>query len=277
MSLKNKPGGMEHLFKALDRFGGNLAREEVILFLDYDGTLTPIVKTPPEAVLSKRARSALGKLSATPGLTIAVISGRSLKDVKKLVGLRRIIYVGNHGLEVEGPRIKYECFIPRSIRLIMRRLCEEFNDRLSALKGVFVEDKGLTLSVHYRLADSGNARAARKIVSEIVRPYLKRRKVRLNSGKKVVEIKPAGIHNKGKAVLWLLARQISLTESGRVFPVYMGDDTTDEDAFKALGAKGLTVFVGGPKFSYAKYYLRGTSEAITFLGKLSNLRRKANG
>ncbi|MDD5084822.1 MAG: trehalose-phosphatase [Candidatus Omnitrophica bacterium] len=268
---------MEHLFRALDHFSNDLTNKEVILFLDYDGTLTPIVKTPEIAVLSSEARDTLEKLSRNPKFRVAIISGRSLKDVKKLVGLKNIVYVGNHGLEIEGPAIGYKCFVPDNTRLIIREICEKLSNRLSDLKGVFTENKGLTLSVHYRLARPRDASAARKIAEEIVRPYIRKNKVKLNSGKKVVEIKPAGRHDKGKAVLWLLARPIFAREMKDFFPIYIGDDTTDEDGFKALEGRGLAVFVGRPKPSRARYYLKNARETISFLEKLLKLKRIANG
>lgn len=98
---------MDYLFSKWDKLKEALVNKHIFLFLDYDGTLTPIVDYPDKAVISEEVRNLLKDLSAKPRCHVGVISGRALNDVKKMVDLEDIVYVGNHGLEIEGPKIKF--------------------------------------------------------------------------------------------------------------------------------------------------------------------------
>ena len=110
----------------------------------------------------------------------------------------------------------------------------------------------------------------RKIIGEVIRPFLARNKIKLSNGKKVIEIKPQIAWNKGRAVAWLLAREAD--RGGQpIMPVYLGDDATDEDAFGILKNKGLTIYIGNPKDSQAKYYLKDTREVFRFLKNILGL------
>ena len=113
----------------------------------------------------------------------------------------------------------------------------------------------------------------KKTISEIAAPHVKKGKIKINFGKKVIEIKPNVKWNKGKVVLWLLARQQFMLGDRKISPIYIGDDSTDEDAFKALKNKGLTIFVGKPRKSYAQFYLRDTGEVLKFLKQILSLRK----
>ena len=135
---------MEYLFSHWDKLKDRLADKFAFLFLDYDGTLTPIVETPDKAIISKERRSLLKKLSTSPHSRVAIISGRSLSDIKATVGLKDIIYAGNHGLEIEGPKIKFESQLSPRLKAVIRHIAEDLARRLSAIKGIVIEDKGLT-------------------------------------------------------------------------------------------------------------------------------------
>ncbi len=265
---------MEYLFSHRNKLKSRLSGKCILLFLDYDGTLTPIVETPDKAIISKEKKDLLDKLSTSPHCRVAIISGRSLRDIKAIVGLKDIIYVGNHGLEIEGPKIKFESQVSPRLKSIIRHIHEEAVSKLSKIKGVLIEDKGLTISVHYRLVDEKDIPELKSILTEITGPYIVRDKIKINSGKKVYEIRPPAMWDKGKVVLWLLARQQFLLERNKILPVYIGDDVTDEDAFKALKKKGLTIFVGEQASSEAQYYLKTTEEVAEFLKLISDLKRK---
>ena len=262
---------MEYLFSHLNKLKNRLSGKFILLFLDYDGTLTPIVETPDKAVISKERKDLLDKLSANPHCRVAIISGRSLSDIKALVGLKDIIYAGNHGLEIEGPKIKFESQVSPRLKSIIRHIYEDAVSKLSKIKGALIEDKRLTISVHYRLVDKKDIQEFLGIFNEITGPYIARGKIKINSGKKVYEIKPPVMWDKGKVVLWLLARQQFLLERNKILPVYIGDDVTDEDAFKALKKKGLTILVGEQTSSEAQYYLKTTEEVTEFLRLISDL------
>lgn len=259
---------MKYLFDYWDKLKGNFVRKSVALFLDYDGTLTPIVSTPDKAVLSFENRRLLKRLIKNPLYKIAIISGRALKDVKKKVGISGMVYVGNHGLEIEGPKIKFESPASLRYKTILQHIRDDLQRKLSVIKGAFVEDKGLSLAVHYRLVDRSQIPKIKTILHEATIPYIVRDKIKIKLGKKVFEIRPALDCNKGKVVLWLLARwRFGFKD---ILPVYLGDDATDEDAFAVLRNKGITIFVGKPKKSNAQYYLKNTQEVKYFLQRCQN-------
>jgi len=259
---------MKYLFSKWDELREDFINRHIYLFIDYDGTLTPIVEQPDKAAISEDMRNLLRDLSTKQGCSVGIISGRALKDIKRMVGLKRIIYVGNHGLEIEGSKIKFESQISSQLFSIIRNLKEELTNKLSKIKGIFVEDKDVTLSVHYRLATRSSYLLAKKIIEEVIQPFLARNKIKVSYGKKVIDIKPPVQWNKGMAVAWLLARQTFILGNHPIMPIYLGDDVTDEDAFGMLKNKGLTIYIGKPKNSQAKYYLKDTQEVFEFLKKI---------
>jgi trehalose-phosphatase len=265
---------MEYLFSHWGKLKNRLSDKWIFLFLDYDGTLTPIAETPNKAVISKEIKDLLDKISTSPHCKVAIISGRALSDIKGLVGLKDIIYAGNHGLEIEGPKIRFESQVSHRLKSIIRHIYEDIVSKLSKFKGVLIEDKGLTIGVHYRLVDKKDVREFLSIFAGITEPYIIRHKIKINLGKKVYEIRPPVIWDKGKVVLWLLARQQFQAGEDKILPIYIGDDVTDEDAFKALRKKGLTIFVGERLGSEAKYYLKTTEEVAEFLRLIFYLKHK---
>ncbi|MBU4467554.1 MAG: trehalose-phosphatase [Candidatus Omnitrophica bacterium] len=256
---------MKYLLLQFSKIKELLRNKFVLLMLDYDGTLTPIVKAPSKAIIHKDTRELLQKLSRSPYCKIGIISGRKLEDIKNIVGIDSIIYTGNHGLEIQGPKIKFESQVSSRLKSIIRNIATDMQKRLLGIKGVLIENKGLTLSIHYRLVSKKDMPVFEKIVSEVTNSYMVSNKIKVNSGKKVYEIKPPVRWDKGKVVLWLLVRQQFILGEKNVLPIYIGDDITDEDAFKALKRKGLTVFVGRPGSSKADYYLKNTEEVTKFL------------
>jgi len=256
---------MQYLFRRTEKLKEELRRKFILLLLDYDGTLVPIADTPKQAAITKDTKELLRKLSRVRCCAIAIISGRSLRDIKNTVGIKGIIYAGNHGLEIEGPKIKFESSVSPRIKTVIRVIAKELAKRLSGIRGVLIEDKGLTLSVHYRLAGKKDLPVFKGVISEVANPYAARGKIKIDSGKKVYEIKPPMQWDKGKAALWFTARQQFAAGEDEVLPVYIGDDATDEDAFRALKGKGLTVFVGRPGGSAADYYLKDAQEVAKFL------------
>jgi len=259
---------MKNLFRYWDNLEKELSDKYIMLFLDYDGTLAPIVSMPEKASIAKEIKDLLSELSKSPKCKLAIVSGRALKDIKNVIGLKGIIYSGNHGLEIEGPKIKFEPIVSSRYKAILEQIKNNLNKKLSSFKGAFVEDKGLSLSLHYRLVDKKNIPQVKTIFRETVILYLVRNKIKIKTGKMVLEVRPHLEWDKGKVVLWLLTRQRFALKGSNVFPIYIGDDRTDEDAFRAIENKGLTIFVGEPKASYAKYYLKDTGEVFEFLQKV---------
>ena len=263
---------MKHLLKeGWEDLRQKFKKSRVFLFLDYDGTLTPIVRNPDLAVLSPSRRKQLEKTARTKKIRIALVSGRSLSTLKKLAGVRGLLYVGNHGLEREENGSRRVHAAAQKSRKLLQRIKPRLEAAFRKLPGIFVEDKTFTLTVHYRRASSATARRAKKVFWNTLGAELKRRRIRITEGKKVWEVRPFFAWNKGNVVLWFLKRAARGSRS--VLPVYIGDDATDEDAFRSLGRKGVTVKVGGKtKASCAAYYVKATGEVFQFLKRLSLLK-----
>jgi trehalose-phosphatase len=252
---------MKHLLSHLPE----LANRRLFLMLDYDGTLTEIVKHPKKAKLGKSLRRTLERLLSRH--RVVVLSGRKLSDVKRLVGLEGLYVGGNHGLEIRGPRLDFVHPGASKLKPAIRRILREAKGTLKSIRGVLVEAKGLSVSFHYRMVERKNLRRFRSEVKRILRRHA--RGIRVVSGKKVIEARPDVDWDKGKAVLWLIKR---VDPSGELLPVYIGDDRTDEDAFAALRGRGVTVLVSRrPRSSKAEYYLRDPGEVGEFLQRLSSI------
>jgi trehalose 6-phosphate phosphatase len=262
---------MKHLLQHWGIIERQIGERRIILCLDYDGTLTPIAPTPEMALFPEENREILQALGKNPHCTLAVVSGRALADVKAKVGISNIMYIGNHGLEAEGPQFSFESLAPPHDKQTMDRLKQELSRELDGVEGVFIEDKGLTLSVHYRLANLDDEPMIQKTVLKICHAYLAEKKIHLWEGKKVLEVRPSLDWDKGKAVMWLLSRERMRAGNEDVVPIYVGDDVTDEDAFRAIQGQGLGIMVGLSDLSDAQYYLNGPDEVTDFLRHLQEL------
>ena len=266
---------MRPLFAALPSLVDKIRQaDEVALFLDYDGTLTPLRERPEQARLSGQARGLLRDLARRPGIWVALVSGRALSDVKRMAGVRRLCYVGNHGLQVEGSGIRYTLRQAAASRPVMREIARRLRRELAMIPGAWVEDKNLTLAVHFRQVEPGEKILVRNLFHAILRPYLEKGKVRVTAGKEVLEVRPPIRWTKGTMVRWLLARRIGLRPEGKILPIYVGDDLTDEDAFSALDRRGITVVVGRSNlFSKAQYRVASPAAVLRFLRLLLSFRR----
>lgn len=265
---------MEHLFDHWEAVKKEIKGKVIFLFLDYDGTLTPIAETPDRAEISEVTKELLSQLSKAPHFKLAIISGRSLNNIKNSIGLKDIIYAGNHGLEIEGPDIKFTSQISPRLKSTIRGINDDLVAKLSGIKGVYIEDKELTISVHYRLVTREDLPLLQSILAEITNPFIVRGKIKISSGKKVYEMKPPVQWDKGRVVLWLLARWQFARGESSIFPIYIGDDVSDEDAFKVLKNKGLTVFIGESSASEASYYLKSTEQVIEFVKRILELKKE---
>jgi alpha,alpha-trehalase len=253
---------------ALNRIGGIirwLEGKKTALFLDYDGTLTPIVERPEQADLSPEMRAILKKLAGR--CTVAIVSGRGLKDVQERVALEGLYYAGSHGFEIDGPgqdRIRNE---KGSEALPALNAAEnELRSRLADIHGALVERKKYSLAVHYRRVAPEQVEMVANTVDEILERHDGLRK---GHGKKVFELQPDVEWDKGRAVHWLMERLGLHGEAVR--PTYIGDDVTDEDAFRVLQERGVGIVVHGgeERSSYALYGLVDPEEVLTFLQNLS--------
>lgn len=262
---------MRYLFKHWQDLSGGLQKKRIILFLDYDGTLAPIVDSADKAVIPKETKRLLRSLSARAKL--AIISGRAMADLKKMVGVKGIIYSGNHGLEIESPQLKFSAPLSLSYKKLLLEIKTRLEKSLAGIKGVILEDKGLSLSLHYRLVPKNLVPLVQAVFHKLTITPAQESRIKIKPGKRVLEIRPPVEWDKGKVILWLLAREKFAAGQQPLLPIYAGDDTSDEDAFRALENKGITVFVGRPKKSSAQYYLHNSKEVAELLKRILFLKK----
>lgn len=264
---------MKHLFSVWEDVKLLIKDRILVLFLDFDGTLCPIMSRPSMVRLTAEKKEILRQLSHQPDLKVGIISGRALSDVKERVGVPGILYAGNHGLELEGPNIRYLHPAASEFRHLAKKLVYRLKAAFAFLPDMIVESKTFSVSVHYRQVPEDKIGFAKMILFKEIGTYLGKKQLILAEGKKIWEIRPPTEWNKGKTVLWLLARVMAHTGK-RVLPVYVGDDVTDEDAFQALHRRGLTIKVADDlkEASAADYYVWSPDDVFEFIRRLMKLR-----
>lgn len=244
-----------NFFDHQEEVNAQLAGKALFLFLDYDGTLTPIVATPDLAVISESMRRTVQDVSRK--VSVSIVSGRATDDVRGKVGLEGIFYAGSHGFEIVDPQgavtVNEEA---QKIRGVIDAVHQKLSQTLKDVPGALVENVKYTISSHYRLVSDKDFPRVEQAVDEILKEYPALRKTQ---GKKVFEIRPKIAWDKGRAVAWIMAHlHFDPTKN---IAVYIGDDTTDEDAFKALEGKGFGILVAEePKSSAARFMVKNTEE-----------------
>jgi len=247
------------LFDYLPKIASSMRdASHVLVFLDFDGTLAPIHVNPGAASMPPESRRALRALEAGPRSSVAIISGRALPDLRERVRMDEIIYAGNHGLEITGPGLHF--VEPTAAERVeaLEELARHLQVRLRPIPGVEVESKVLTASIHFRRASPNRLPEIHNIVQVALSPVIDLFQV--TQGWEVFEIRPRVNWHKGLAVRWIreaLGRRNAL-------PLYIGDDLTDEDAFRAL-PEGITVSVGRSKGTCAQYHLELQESVQEFL------------
>ena len=255
---QNPASALEHA----DSITRQLKRHKLALFLDYDGTLTPIVRRPEDATLSEEMRSLLRQLSER--CMVAIVSGRDRRNVEAMVQVDNLVYAGSHGFDIRGPGgldMQHE-----DAKKLLPDLAEaerKIRQRIGDIDGAHVERKRFAMAVHYREVADGDVERVETAVDEVCTAYPRLKK---KGGKKVFELQPDVGWDKGRAVLWL-AKSLGLDNAGAVI-IYIGDDVTDEDAFRALRhhEAGVGIRVALPDASTeASHYVRDCDEVKQFL------------
>ncbi|HHT9146727.1 MAG: trehalose-phosphatase [Candidatus Brocadiaceae bacterium] len=243
---------------------------KIILLTDYDGTLTPIQESPDLAILSEEVRQILVKCSLDRTFFLGIITGRSLKQIKKLVNIPKILYAANHGIELEGPGIRFSSPEAKKARCNLWHIYMRLFQALHHIEGVYLEDKGYTVSLHYRLVKKAkDVEFIAKTLTSITKPYVERNAIFLSTGKMVYEIRPPVTWNKATTIQWLLTNYFPLNFGENTLLIYLGDDKADIEVFHALKNKELTIFVGNPlDTSTAEYYVHSPEEVRVFLEHL---------
>lgn len=269
---------MPHLLYLWPRVSQMLSRAgRVLLLFDYDGTLTPIVDRPDLAVLAPGTKALLAGLHEDKRFVVGIISGRSLEDIRSRVGVNGLVYAGNHGLEIQGPDLDFTHPASEELRQTLGRVYTRLREVLvdgpgAALPGVFLEDKGLTLSFHYRLTPREHIKEVEEMFAAAVAPFLAEGQVRVSRGKMVLEVRPKGDWNKGTAIT-KIGETYRGWAGGSSVTVFFGDDVTDEDGFAVVQEwNGIAVMVGpAGQPTQALYRLDSPQEVVETLKLLSQL------
>ncbi|PON89475.1 Trehalose-phosphatase [Trema orientale] len=271
--------------KSFEQITNNAKGKRIALFLDYDGTLSPIVDNPDCAFMSEAMRAAVKKVAKY--FPTAIISGRSRDKVYEFVGLTELYYAGSHGMDIMGPVRQSisddhpNCFMSsdtqgkdvnlfqpaREFLPMIHEVYKSLVESTKCIEGAKVENNKFCVSVHYRNVDDKSWDLVAQCVQDILKDYPR---LRLTHGRKVLEVRPVINWDKGKAVTFLL-ESLGLSNCDDVLPIYVGDDRTDEDAFKVLRDRncGYGILVSSvPKESSAFYSLRDPSEVMEFLKSL---------
>jgi len=234
-----------------------------VIFLDYDGTLTPIVNNPSQAVLPPPTREVIAELAQH--WMVAIISGRDLEDVRRLVKIDNIYYAGSHGFDISGPGgacRKQE--LGQRFRPALERAEQKLRVLLQAIPKARIERKRFTIAVHYRQVSDSYLNVLEELIDQLLSEQAELRK---SPGKKVFEIRPDVDWDKGKALLYLI--DALATDSRRLVPLFIGDDITDEDAFRAIRKRGIAIAVGSEaRQTAAQYGLKDPDEVREFLKSL---------
>jgi trehalose 6-phosphate phosphatase len=263
INARRKFGNPRPLFAAWDEIEAALCEAtSLVVMSDFDGTLTPIQSQPEQVRLSAHVRVALAQLVAKDVL-VGVVSGRSLPDVRKRVGLDRICYVGCHGYSFQTTNGHPVTLMNRAEEALLPSISRTLRLRLKDLRGIRVETKEAGISIHYRNATRRDAKRARAAIQETIR---QNRRLHLITGKKVWEILPGPGVDKWTAIRMLLA----LEDRAKSLLVYIGDDVPDEYVFARM--RGISVAVGKRRHTAARFYVETTADVRRFLEELARAR-----
>ena len=232
----------------------------LVLFLDFDGTLAPLRDYADQVELDPAVRGTLEILACRADTLVSLVSGRELWDLRRRVGVPGVVYAGEHGMEIRGRGLQFIEPDALARRGVVKLLARELTSCLRDMRGVFVEEKHLTLAVHYRMARRDDLPEIRERVRTAV--DLAGDQVELRSGKMVWEVLPRTGWRKGAAAEWIY-RSCDVVDG---LPIYAGDDEADEDAFRTL--KGWITIRVGAEDTCAQYSLAGPAEVHRFLAWL---------
>jgi trehalose-phosphatase len=240
----------------------------LLLLTDFDGTLAELAATPAEAVLSDHVRTEFNALQSIPEMTVGVVSGRRLADVRARVGPSPEFTAGQHGLEIEGPISSFRHGVLETVEPVLAKVAETMQQHLSGCPGCLLENKTYALTCHVRLAPPELADSILEEFESLAEPLLETRVLRLLVGAKAMELLPAVDWDKGRAVSWI-RKCVERQTSRPVSVVYLGDDRTDEDAFSALGDDDMAIGVGTrPHTHLIDCRLAGPASVGRFFAKL---------
>eukprot|EP00250_Pteridium_aquilinum_P018057 c23921_g1_i1 orf=490-1665(+) len=284
--MANHPSALDNFEKVLEAADG----KHVFVFLDYDGTLSPIVEDPERAYMSDEMRIAVKEIATL--FPTAILTGRRRDKVYEFVQLPELYYAGSHGMDIMGPAEgsngfkahgtktldeegnEVVLFQPASdFTIVMDEVYKLLEEKASKVPGAKVEHNKFCVSVHFRCVKDESWLQLAEQVNHVIKSYPN---VYLTQGRKVLEIRPSISWNKGKALDFLI-RTLGFGNRNDVFPIYIGDDQTDEDAFKVVARRkhGLAILVSNVvKDTNAVCSLRNPNEVLEFLHSLVRWKRR---
>jgi trehalose 6-phosphate phosphatase len=236
----------------------------VALFLDFDGTLVPIRRDPGQCYLSSDTKRLLESILGSGKSAVAILSGRSLSDLRKQLSIHGVFYSGSHGLEISGPGIRFTHKSARLAKPAIDAIRSNLTEKINGCKGIIIEKKPYSFALHYR-------DAAKEIVPFVRESFLRMiaekaayaESLTVIKGKKVLELTPNVSWNKGTAALHIMQR---LDE--RYLPICVGDDETDEALFETFCETGITIRIGPSRRTAARYHLKGQQEVSLLLKQI---------
>ncbi|TXG60655.1 hypothetical protein EZV62_015228 [Acer yangbiense] len=262
--ILNHPSALDMFEQIIEASKG----KQIVMFLDYDGTLSPIVDDPDQAFMSNKMRKTVKKLAKC--FPTAIVSGRCRDKVYNFVKLAELYYAGSHGMDIKGPETGSNnkksdqesilCQPASEFLPMIDEVYQKLVEKTKSTPGAKVENNKFCLSVHYRCVDEKKWSEVAQQVRSVMKEYPM---LLLTQGRKVLEIRPTIKWDKGKALEFLL-ESLGFANCTDVFPVYIGDDRTDEDAFKILRdrGQGFGILVSkSPKETNASYSLQEPKEA----------------
>lgn len=232
---------------ALERIRRHLrANGSLVLFLDYDGTLVPIARTPDEARPDEALLNLLAGLARAPAFDTIILSGRPLSTLQALLPVPGLTLAGTYGVEIQREgEVMVRGAAPGQIRPLIMQVKEEWSRVIDGRGGFLLEDKGLALALHARWAEPAQAASVLEC-ARVVAAALPADRFRILGGDRFLEVAPANAH-KGQTVDWLLSR----SRLPNALPVYFGDDDKDEEAFGAVRRRGGIPIGVGTRFPLA--------------------------
>ncbi|MDF9797468.1 trehalose 6-phosphate phosphatase [Catalinimonas alkaloidigena] len=253
------PSALDHVDTIMNKKG----ERPFLFFFDFDGTLAPIVDKPEKAALTDENRVLLQKLADT--YKVAIVSGRDRLDIENKVNLANLYYAGSHGFDIAGPDDLNHQYpeadeILPELESVSNSLKELFKDE----EFVKIEKKKFAIAVHHRGASSA---LVNEVEDKVKEKISQSENLKWDKGKSIIEIKPAVNWNKGKAVLWIMDELDMSAE--KCLPIYLGDDTTDEDAFKELRDIGVSVMIEDhEQKTHAQYGLNDQKQVAEFIKQI---------
>jgi len=244
---------------------GISSASSVVLFIDYDGTIVPIQPRPELAKLQSETVDLIQSILRKPNFFVCIVTGRSIENIRNLVKIDDVSFIGNHGFEIWRKGKHWIHPAANKNRLPLTRVARELKKVTEHIDGIAIENKVFTVSIHFRNVARRYEAQIKRAITQVV--GLNDTMFTITAGKRVYEIRPDIGWDKGKGVM----RWLHISRLQKPLVIYIGDDRTDEDAFRAIRDEGITISVGYRRKSLAQYYLRNDRGVLVFLEKMKSL------